>query len=166
MRGRSNEYHFLTRWRVQATPEEVYDIIAHPLQFPRWWPSVYLSATEIEPGDGTGVGRCVRFHTKGRLPYTLDWESRTVEAKRPNLIAIRARGDFDGRGIWRFEQSGSFVDITFDWELKADKPLLRRLSWLFKSVFAANHRWAMARGLECLKTEIAHRRTQSRRANG
>ena len=72
----SNEYQFLTRWRVEGTAEEVYDIISDPLAFPRWWPSVYLSATQMEAGDDKGVGRRIHFHTKGRLPYAFKRESR------------------------------------------------------------------------------------------
>ena len=158
MLSKANEYQFLTRWRVEAAAAEVYDIIGDPLQFPRWWPSVYLSATQIDTGDRSGVGRRVRFHTKGWLPYTLHWDSETVEASRPHLITIRAQRDFDGRGVWRFGQDGKFVDIGFDWKLRADKPLLRYLSFLLKPVFSANHRWAMARGLEGLKLELVQRR--------
>jgi hypothetical protein len=48
--------------------------------------------------------------------------------------------------------------ITYDWRVSAAKPLLRRLSWLMKPAFAANHRWAMARGQESLALELRRRR--------
>src|SRR5215471_8068580 len=161
----SNEYHFITRWRVQGTSDEVYDLISHPLDYPRWWPSVYLQTQEVAPGDERGLGRRVRLHTKGWLPYTLRWESCSTESARPQRLAIRATGDFDGRGIWTFEQDGEFVNLTFDWKLTADKPLLRYLSFLLKPAFSANHRWAMARGLESLQLELArrHARTDNER---
>jgi hypothetical protein len=41
--------------------------------------------------------------------------------------------------------------------VRADKPLLRYGSWFFKPIFAANHRWAMARGEESLKRELERR---------
>ena len=157
----SNEYHFITRWRVQGTADEVYDLISHPLDYPRWWPCVYLQTEEVAPGDEHGVGRRIRLHTKGWLPYTLRWESCSTESKRPQHLAIRATGDFDGRGIWTLQQDGLFVNITFDWKLTADKPLLRYLSFLLKPVFSANHRWAMARGLDSLQLELARRHAQT-----
>ena len=157
----SNEYHFITRWRVQSTTDEVYDLISQPLEYPRWWPSVYLKTEEVAPGDDRGVGRRIRLHTKGWLPYTLRWESCSTESTRPHRLAIRATGDFDGRGIWTLEQDDLFVNIIFDWKLTADKPLLRRLSFLLKPVFSANHRWAMARGLEGLQLELARRHAAS-----
>ena len=153
----SNEYHFITHWRVLGTVDEVYDLISHPLDYPRWWPSVYLKIEELTPGDESGVGRRMRLHTKGWLPYTLQWESCSTEAVRPKRLAIRATGDFDGRGIWNLKQDDLFVNVEFDWKLKADKPLLRWLSFLLKPVFSANHRWAMQRGVESLILELARR---------
>ena len=51
--------------------------------------------------------------------------------------------------------------ITYDWRVQATKPLLRRLAWLLKPVFAANHRWAMARGEESLRLELRRQRATS-----
>lgn len=47
---------------------------------------------------------------------------------------------------------------TSDWRVSASEPLLRRLSWLLKLAFSANHRWAMARGQEALALELRRRR--------
>ncbi len=63
-----------------------------------------------------------------------------------------------GPELLAFEQDGRWVDITYDWKIRADKPLLRRLSFLLKPVFAANHRWAMAKGEESLRLELRRRR--------
>lgn len=46
----ANDYHFVTRWRVEGTPQHVWDVLDKPLDLPRWWPSVYLQVTEAEPG--------------------------------------------------------------------------------------------------------------------
>ena len=51
--------------------------------------------------------------------------------------------------------------ITYDWRVSASKPLLRWLTWLLRPVFAANHRWAMARGEESLRLELRRRRATS-----
>jgi hypothetical protein len=56
------------------------------------------------------------------------------------------------------------VVITYDWRVSATKPLLRRLSWLLRPAFAANHRWAMARGEESLALEMRRRRAGSEEA--
>jgi hypothetical protein len=157
----SNAYAFLTRWRVEGTCGEVADVLGEPLDLPRWWPSVYLKVEELRPPAANGLGRIVRLRTKGWLPYTLKWQFELVESKYPYGFALVATGDFDGRGVWTFEQDGAFVDITYDWCLSAEKPLLRNLSFLLKPVFEANHRWAMEQGEQSLKLELARRRATS-----
>jgi hypothetical protein len=157
----TNRYAFISRWRVEGTCGEVADVLNDPLALPRWWPSVYLAADEIRPPDAGGLGRRVRLHTVGWLPYTLRWEFEVVESRYPHGFTIAARGDFDGRGVWTLEQDGAFVNATYDWQIAAEKPLLRSLSFLLKPLFEGNHRWAMAQGEHSLVLELARRRAMS-----
>ena len=152
----TNDYHFITHRCVESTLQEVFDILADPLELMRWWPSVYLDVKVLEPGDEQGVGRVVSLYTKGWLPYTLRWTFRVTQVRKDGFTLV-ASGDFDGRGIWAFEQDGSWVNITYDWKIKAEKPLLRYFSFIMKPIFSANHRWAMAKGEESLKLELARR---------
>jgi len=155
----SNAYHFITPWRVQSTVEEVFDILSDAQDLARWWPSVYLEVQVTNPGDQDGVGKIVRLYTKGWLPYTLRWQFRVTQVSKPRGFSLEAWGDFAGRGIWKFQQDGSWVNITYDWQIRADKPFLNALSWLLKPLFSANHHWAMAKGEESLKLEIQRRHT-------
>ena len=153
----SKDYHFITHWRVRSTQEEAYDIFTNARDLARWWPSVYLDVQVLEDGDANGKGEVVSLYTKGWLPYTLRWTFRVTEVEKPRGCTIVATGDFVGRGIWTFEQDGPWVNITYDWKIQAEKPLLRKLSFLLKPIFAANHRWAMAKGNESLVLELARR---------
>ena len=95
------------------------------------------------------------------MPYTLRWRFRVTEAERPQRIALDAMGDFVGRGVWTFAPREGGTDVSFDWRLRAEKPLLRALSFALKPVFSANHRWAMARGEDSLRLELPRRRARS-----
>jgi hypothetical protein len=149
-----SDYHFVTHWRLEGTREEVADVLGDAAGLARWWPAVYLSVDKRDDG-------AVDLHTKGWLPYTLRWRFRVVESDPPRGFAIAAEGDFVGRGVWRFEQDGPHVNVIYDWRIRADKPLLRRLAFVMRPLFEANHRWAMARGEESLKLELARRRAAS-----
>ncbi len=154
MSGAVNEYAFVSNWVVEGTADEVWDILADPLELPRWWPSVYLSVRAIQ-----NSGDAYDLHTRGWLPYTLRWQFRRVGANRPVSMRLEAWGDLTGHGEWTFTANGaSEVHIRYDWRVRADKWILRNLSWLFKPAFAANHRWAMARGEESLRAELLRRR--------
>jgi hypothetical protein len=156
-----NDYHFITKWRVEGTCGEVADILGDPLALARWWPAVYLEVEQLEPPNADGVGRRVRTLTKGWLPYTIRWEFVVTESRYPSGFAIDAFGDFVGRGVWTFVQDGPVVNVTYDWRIRAEKPLLKALSPLLRPVFEANHRWAMAQGEASLKLELARQRATS-----
>jgi hypothetical protein len=176
---RSNDYDFLTVWRVPGTVDEVMAILSDAPSLPRWWPSVYLSVTPLpsvapassgeQPDDDGGPSyggsavpaRSFLLHTKGWLPYTLHWTMTPSEPITRQGFSISASGDLNGTGRWTFAQEGPEAVITFHWQVSAGKPLLRWLSWLLKPAFAANHRWAMARGQESLVRELRRRRGQS-----
>jgi hypothetical protein len=80
-----------------------------------------------------------------------------VEARSPEGATIEAWGDLTGRGTWTLKQRGPDVLLTYDWQVRAEKPLLRRLSSVLKPLFAWNHRWAMAKGEAGLQREIDRR---------
>ena len=155
--GRSSDYHFITTWRVVGSRDDVAAILSDALDLPRWWPSVYLGVEELAPGGPTGVGRRIGLYTKGWLPYTLRWSFTVTESDAPHGFSLQATGDFVGRGVWRFEQVGAEVLITYDWLIEVTKPLLRDLSFVFKPIFSANHNWAMRMGEISLKLELARR---------
>ncbi len=155
------DYTFVTVWRVAGTIDEVKEVLGDAESLPRWWPAVYLDVRLVEPGGPDGVGRAVALHTKGWLPYTLRWTLRITEPITDAGFALTADGDLIGVGRWRFVPDGPAVEITYDWQVSAAKPLLRRLSWALRPAFAANHHWAMARGEESLRLELRRRRART-----
>jgi len=132
----TNEYHFIDPWRVEGSAEEVAALIEDGEGLPRWWPSTYIDVRTLESGGENQIGRVSAFRTKGWLPCTLRWNFRVVEREHPRRFALEAfGGDFDGLGVWTFEQDGPHVLVTFDWRVRSNKPLMgvcrsaRRLSF-------------------------------------
>ncbi len=158
-----NSYHFIDRWRVKGDVREVADILEDAQALPRWWGSVYFEVKEIEPGVKHGIGKLIGLRAGGWLPYTLRINFRTVESNYPNGFSMDATGDLEGKGIWTFEPDGEFVNITYDWTIKANKPIIEKLSFLLKPIFRSNHSWTMRRGEESLKLELLRRRAQPER---
>lgn len=153
-----SDYHFFTEWRVAGTVEEVRAVLGDAPSLTRWWPAVYLTVEQVEAGGPDGVGRTLDLHTKGWMPYTLRWTLRITEPLTDSGFALSATGDLEGTGRWTFRQEGPEVVITYDWRIHATKPLLRRLGWLLKPAFSANHLWAMRKGEESLRLELRRRR--------
>lgn len=53
----SNEYHFITYWKVQGSCLEVYNILSDAKGLARWWPAVYLDVKETAKGDVNNIGK-------------------------------------------------------------------------------------------------------------
>ncbi|MDX1921322.1 MAG: hypothetical protein SFU25_11395 [Candidatus Caenarcaniphilales bacterium] len=161
----SNSYHFVSNWRVKGTVQEVYEILFEDKALTKWWPSVYLDVKVLDPGeekqDQKGLGKIVSLKTKGWLPYILNWKFRVVETNKPFRFLIESWGDLNGTGVWQLKQNGQFVDVLFDWRVRADKAFIRYLSFILKPVFSANHAWSMQRGEESLRLELLRRRAKS-----
>jgi hypothetical protein len=151
-------YRFHSTWRVAGTVAEVAEVLGDPFSLTRWWPSVYSAVVPVAEGRPDGVGRSVRLDTQGWLPYTLHWTLTITEPPTEKGSALSAVGDLVGAGRWTFAQDGPEVVIDYDWQVAATKPVIARLSWLLRPVFAANHDWAMARGEESLALELRRRR--------
>jgi len=54
-------------------------------------------------------------------------------------------------------QDGDHVNVTYEWAVRANHPLIRRLHRLLAPLFAVNHNWTMNDGLRGLRRQLAIR---------
>jgi hypothetical protein len=139
-------YVFVDEWRVPAPPDWVYDLLSCPRDYPAWWGDVFLEG-EGDAGPAA-PGKRARLVTRGRLPYRLRWELVCSAAVPPGTLVSRISGDFDGEGVWTITAAENGTRVVLEWRVEVRKKLVRRLTPLFRPIFAWNHRWAMARGQE------------------
>ena len=158
MSQKSREFRIVTTWLVEGSIEEVADILADPERFPDWWGDVYLGVRMLDRGAADGIGARVAVHSKGWLPYHLNWTATVTASRRPHGWTVVAEGDLTGHGVWTLRQKGPLAEAVYDWRVSADRPVLRLLSPILAPVFAWNHRWAMARGESGLRDELIRRR--------
>jgi len=103
----------------------VFDLLADARTYPSWWRPVYLEAESDGPPE---PGRESRQHFKGRLPYHLRTRSTITVFEPPRLIGADVVGDLRGRGLWTLTPAAGGTHVRFDWQVFADKPLLRGLT--------------------------------------
>lgn len=150
----SADYHFVTHWMVKGRLEDVYDILKNALEYPRWWGDCYVSVTEEQSVDASGLNGSYKIINKGKLPYTLTWYSSLQSVDEPRGFTIRASDELEGMGKWELKQVRDMVDITFLWDVSLGKSWLRFFSFLLKPILISNHNWVMKRGEEHLQREI------------
>jgi hypothetical protein len=157
-RPASNDYRIATTWLVRARMEELCEVFLDAAGIGRWWRAAFLDVAEVRGGDARGVGRVLRLHTKGWLPYTLVLHAEVLACDLERGFSLRTWGDFVGSCVCRAEAGDGRVRLDFDWRVRAEKRVLRRWSWLLKPLFTWNHRWVMRQGRRGLGTELARRR--------
>jgi quercetin dioxygenase-like cupin family protein/uncharacterized protein YndB with AHSA1/START domain len=144
----SNEYKFVDEWDVAAAPEAVFEAISDARTYPTWWSAVYI---DVDAEGPAVLGKTSRQHFKGRLPYHLRTESTIVRLDHPHVVEADVTGDLRGHGKWTLTPTETGTHVRFDWEVFADKPLLRILTPLLRPAFRWNHAWAIARAMEGLE---------------
>jgi quercetin dioxygenase-like cupin family protein/uncharacterized protein YndB with AHSA1/START domain len=148
------EYVFVDEWDVAAPAPAVFELLADARTYPSWWRPVYL---EAESDGAPELGREARQHFKGRLPYHLHTTSKITVFEPPSRLGADVVGDLSGRGLWTLTPAGELTHVRFDWQVLADKPLLRVLTPLLRPLFRWNHAWAIARAREGLEPAAQQR---------
>jgi mannose-6-phosphate isomerase-like protein (cupin superfamily)/uncharacterized protein YndB with AHSA1/START domain len=150
----SHEYLFVDEWDVAAPREAVFDALSDARSYPVWWRPVYL---EVEADGEPAVGKEARQHFKGRLPYHLRTRSRIVRYEPPEVLEVDVDGDLRGHGRWTLTAAPAGTHVRFDWQVYADRKLLRVLTPVLRPAFRWNHNWAIARAREGLEPYARHR---------
>jgi hypothetical protein len=105
----------------------------------------------VEADGPAEVGSESRQHFKGRLPYHLHTRSVVSELDRPARITAEVDGDLRGRGTWTVTPTATGTHVRFDWQVHADRALLKALTPVLRPLFRWNHNWAIARAVEGLE---------------
>jgi mannose-6-phosphate isomerase-like protein (cupin superfamily)/uncharacterized protein YndB with AHSA1/START domain len=146
--GLSRPYVFVDEWDVAAPPEAVFAAIADARTYPVWWRPVYIDVESDGPAE---LGKESRQHFKGRLPYHLHTRSVITALDAPRTITAEVDGDLRGTGTWTLTPNGAGTHVRFDWQVHADRRLLRVLTPVLRPLFRWNHNWAIARAMEGLE---------------
>ena len=97
------------------------------------------------------LGRVSRQRFKGRLPYKLETQSTITRYDQPDVLEADVVGDLRGHGKWTLTRTHGGTHVRFDWQVFADRPLLRRLTPILRPLFRWNHDWAIERAMEGLE---------------
>ena len=149
-------YEFVTIWRIEAPFEKVWNEIYHTEYWPDWWKGV-IRVEELKQGDDLGVGSIRRYIWKTKLPYKLIFDIETVKVEPMNYLEEIAKGELDGKGIWRLKQNGSYTIARYYWLVNTTKTWMNMLSPIAKPLFEWNHKVVMSWGAESLAKRLQAR---------
>ena len=114
----------------------------------------------------SGGGRCTSTSTptarpswarspastsRAASPTTCTRARAVVALDAPRTVTADVDGDLRGRGTWTLTPTATGTHVRFDWQVHADRRLLRALTPVLRPVFRWNHNWAIARAMEGLE---------------
>jgi hypothetical protein len=152
------EYRFITRWRVSAPRQVVWDILNDSLRYPEWWPC-YKRCHPLTPG-GTGVGSAGEYVVRGPLPYDVRYRLELTHYDPPYESAFRAAGDLVGAGRMVYEPDGDGTLVTFYWTVRTSGFWLNLLAPVLRWLFAWNHNTVMRKGEQGLIRRLRDQASQ------
>jgi hypothetical protein len=140
---------------------DVYAVLNNVSEYPRWWPSLAHGHRLLHRGDADGTGARGEVITRGFLPYFIHWNYEVTNGNPPYGFALKADGELSGMGVWELLQDGEHTNVLYTWNVEAQKPLIRYLSFVLRPLFVLNHNWVMTQGKKGLLRELAHLHRQN-----
>ena len=141
----SNDYIFVTRWRVAASINEVWEAINDAAAYPSWWKAV-LSVTPATPGQPGGIARSDAFVWRAPLGYKLRLTMRITTVERPHRLGGIASGELEGTGNWTLREDGSGTLVRYDWRVRTRRAWMNVLAPVARPVFKRSHDAVMSDG--------------------
>jgi hypothetical protein len=140
-------YRFRSVWTLPASPPDVYDALERLEDYPRWWPQV-RQVTRLRDDAAELVCRSA-------LPYDLRFTTtQAVRDPEGRVLEASMAGDLEGFSRWTIAPDPRGAQATFEEEVLATKPLLRKLDLIARPVFRANHAFMMHQGERGLCTYL------------
>lgn len=147
------EYAFLTRWRLAAPREQVFDALHASEGWPEWWPGLE-SVVKLEDGDAEGRGSLGRYTWRSLIGYRLAFEMRITDVDPPSALAGQAEGELAGTGRFRLREEGGATAVVFEWRVETRRAWMNALAPVARPVFRWNHDWIMRQGARGLARRL------------
>jgi hypothetical protein len=109
---------------------------------------------ELEAGGENKVGSLSRHRWRSRLPYVIEFESRTTRVEPPWAIDGHATGELEGEGRWRLFERDGVTAVLYQWDVRTSKRWMNLVGPALRQAFRWNHDAVMRNGGEGLARRV------------
>ena len=156
------DFEIVTKWKLDAHPEELTEIVLDPDQLQFWCPNVFMRGELVDRGDANGLGMTIRLHTKGWLPHSFFFIAKITALVPHQSMTISVQGDFNGAGYMDVsEVSPGKCVANLAWRVNVSQPYIRYFVRALKPVFVLNHLWSASQSRKLMQNEVLRRRNKS-----
>lgn len=146
----------VSRWRLAASRERVWELLSAPETWPRWWPHL-AAVRSLGQGDTDGTGAVREFNWRSGVGYRIAFVVRTIRVARLQEIEGVVHGDVQGRGLWLVEEADDGVCLTYRWAVDLVRPWMRLAAPLLQPLFAWRHFVVMRGGARGMAASLGCR---------
>jgi hypothetical protein len=118
---------------------------------PSSWKAIAIVLAVNWPPQAPAPGLATPSSSVSSSSLNLHTRSRITRLEPPHVVEADVDGDLRGHGKWTLTETETGTHVRFDWQVFADKPLLRVLTPILRPAFRWNHAWAIARAREGLE---------------
>lgn len=149
-----DQFELVSHWRLDASIEEVWQILSDAERWPDWWPCVE-TVEQVHPGEPGGERSRWHYTWKTMLPYKLRMELCVTRIDVPILLEADVRGDVCGCGACRLARKNDQTIVRYEWKVRAHRSWMKCLAPIARPVFVWNHRMVMNQGEASLAAWLA-----------
>ncbi|MGO4586810.1 SRPBCC family protein [Arthrobacter sp. 2RAF6] len=158
-------------WRLPATPEEVWAIIADvDMSWPNWWPHCSFAAplvrTEPASNNQEDILKATTAYLNFRasLGYTLTISIHPTKVVTPTEIEFDAGGHLDGIGRVTLSPgaNGDATRMDIEWRVRPTQRWMNFLAPIAAPAFAAAHASMMHQGERGLVKALTNESPQTK----
>ena len=140
-------YVFRSEWRLPATADAVYTVLADVDNYPTWWPQI-RRARRIDETSG-------ELTCRSMLPHDVVFVMRReVEDAAGRVLRASMTGDLVGTSQWTIIATEQGALAVFDEEVSVGHGLMHAAGLLFRPVLRLNHDHMMRSGERGLRAHL------------
>jgi uncharacterized membrane protein len=150
---KTEQYSFITRWKVAAPIEQVWEAIYQSEQWPEWWKGV-KEVSVLQPGNADGIGAVRRYKIQSPFKYLLTFELTLTEYEVQRTLKGDAKGDLVGVGAWHMEEKNGQTEVECHWDVATTKAWMNTFAFILRPAFHYNHTMVMKWGAISLSKKL------------
>jgi uncharacterized protein YndB with AHSA1/START domain len=139
-------FHLDRTFVFDRPPDVVWDALANPRDYPRWWSWL----REVD-ADGLTEGTTARCLIRAPVPFTLRLQLRVDRVMPGRRVEVTAAGDLEGTGALALDAHPSGTEARLTWELEPHQRLLRAAGLLSRPLLQWGQDWVVATGAKQFK---------------
>lgn len=141
-------YDWTTEWVIDAPRGEVFEVMNHPEEQAKWWPSMVVERVREEPGGSRAITyRVIQAPSVRRFSPPFRITSVVTDVEPEKRVRAIVSGDLVGvLETLLFDRPEGGTRVVFHWYVRVRNPILNALGYVAEPMYRMSHDHVMREG--------------------